>query len=696
MIASIVDVALRAAVTSVVVGAVLAALVALAIRATRPRAATRHALWTIAMLALAFVPLTSLAASVARATRTPATLQMSTHESLHPFARSAAQRDRLPSNRVPSLAPRLPATISMPIPTLHGFDRFAHLSPSIASVVAATWALGALGGLAGLAVSLLRVRGLKKRSHPLEGRFARELPWLTQNAREDREIYLRLSEEIETPLAIGFRRPVILIPTKLATVDGLAAIEELIIHEHAHLDRYDDWTNLIGRAIERIFWFNPVVWIVGRRIALEREIASDDAVVARTGQPTAYASSLWQLAREMRMPEHAVVAPGALFTRKQISIRIESLLSGGSAQAPRPTVALAIGGAALAFVVLVATSAPALQLPALGARSVASIPALKPRVASPHPIAARPTRPSIAKRAPVAIVATTSPAPPRLPATPTPRVEFGADSATFEAEVQRIAVARAKADAAHAPADAARIGATSSDLARERSKHFAAMGRDIASSIATSISAAFASSVPGSLKSRSCNGCDWHGRSMRGADLRGFTIAASNLEDIDLRNADLRGAHFLGSLLKGAKLDGAVLVDAHFDGSDVDGMSLHNAQTRGLVMNGVSLVSVDLHDLDVRALLAHCFGCDLMRADLHGADLHGIKFDGMNFEGADLRGVDLRNAKLYGVNLVDANLDGADLRGASFEACVLQGARMHDARITGTHFANVSMEGIVR
>jgi len=54
--------------------------------------------------------------------------------------------------------------------------------------------------------------------------------------------------------------------------------------------------------IERLFWFNPLVWIVGRRIALEREIASDDAVVEKTGEAHAYATSLWRLAREMRMP----------------------------------------------------------------------------------------------------------------------------------------------------------------------------------------------------------------------------------------------------------------------------------------------------------------------------------------------------------------------------------------------------------
>ena len=200
------------------------------------------------------------------------------------------------------------------------------------------WALGALIGLIGLAASVARVRGLKRRSSPLDGTLADELPWLTEVG-PGREIYLRLSYETETPVAIGFRRPVILIPTELATADGLGAIESLILHEHAHLRRNDDWTNLLQRTIERVFWFNPIVWFVGRRIALEREIASDDAVVEKTGEAHAYATSLWKLAREMRMPEHAVVAPGALLTRKQITVRIEQLLDKKRARLHRSPVA---------------------------------------------------------------------------------------------------------------------------------------------------------------------------------------------------------------------------------------------------------------------------------------------------------------------------------------------------------------------
>ncbi|HWT06916.1 MAG TPA: M56 family metallopeptidase, partial [Xanthomonadales bacterium] len=335
MIEAVVGVALRAILASVLLGGVLAALVLVATRTLSLTAATRHALWTTALVATALMPLAGIGMSIARATigATPATSPAT--QTVSDAATSARTEDPHFTTFVVleklSTAPAAPPASPSFAERLRLADRLAfaawtpRMSRELALVVVAVWALGALIGLIGLAASVIRVRGLKRRSSPLDGTLADELPWLTEAGR-GREIYLRLSYETETPVAIGFRRPVILIPTELANAEGLAAIESLILHEHAHLRRNDDWTNLLQRAIERVFWFNPVVWFVGRRIALEREIASDDAVVEKTGEAHAYATSLWKLVREMRMPEHAVVAPGALLTRKQITVRIEQLL----------------------------------------------------------------------------------------------------------------------------------------------------------------------------------------------------------------------------------------------------------------------------------------------------------------------------------------------------------------------------------
>nr|MDQ6942515.1 M56 family metallopeptidase [Candidatus Eremiobacteraeota bacterium] len=358
MIEAVVGVALRAILASVLLGGVLAALVLVATRTLALTAATRHALWTTALIATAVMPLAGIGMSIVRAgaAAAPVPSATTTHTVSDAGSSAPAQRPSFDTfvtvNDTTAAAKTSPPAPSL-VERLRIADRLAfaawtpRVSHALALGVVGVWAFGALAGLIGLAASVMRVRGLKRRSSPLDGALADELPWLTEVG-PGREIYLRLSYETETPVAIGFRRPVILIPTELASADGLAAIESLILHEHAHLRRNDDWTNLLQRAIERVFWFNPIVWFVGRRIALEREIASDDAVVEKTGEPHAYATSLWKLVREMRMPEHAVVAPGALLTRKQITVRIEQLLDKKRARLHRsPVAALAVAVAGM-------------------------------------------------------------------------------------------------------------------------------------------------------------------------------------------------------------------------------------------------------------------------------------------------------------------------------------------------------------
>ena len=417
MVEAIVGVALRAILASVLLGSVLAGLVALATRTLALTAATRHALWTTALIATGLMPLAGVAVSVARAVVIEPEPVVTRYErpAVTVAPRPVSKPAREPSGVAASSAPATKSTTTWP-ERLAFVRSTPRMSRTLAAGAAIVWAVGALIGLFGLAASIIRVRGLKKRSSPLDGPLADELPWLTE-ARSGREIYLRLSYETETPVAIGFRRPVILIPTELATAEGLSGIEPLVMHEHAHLRRLDDWTNLVQRVIERIFWFNPIVWIVGRRIALEREIASDDAVVERTGAAHAYATSLWRLAREMRMPEHAVVAPGALLTRKQITVRIEQLLDKNRSRLHRsPGAALAVAVAGALAVAFVASSAPAVELPAPAAPVEAANVALPAATTAPaSPRAAAHVAHAAAVDAPhrsVAAVATAAPVAP--------------------------------------------------------------------------------------------------------------------------------------------------------------------------------------------------------------------------------------------------------------------------------------------
>ena len=75
------------------------------------------------------------------------------------------------------------------------------------------------------------------------------------------------------------------------------ALDLIVLHEYAHVARYDDRDRLVQASIEAVFAWHPVVWWIARRLDDERERACDDWVVDRTGRPVEYARCLVAVAR---------------------------------------------------------------------------------------------------------------------------------------------------------------------------------------------------------------------------------------------------------------------------------------------------------------------------------------------------------------------------------------------------------------
>jgi uncharacterized protein YjbI with pentapeptide repeats/beta-lactamase regulating signal transducer with metallopeptidase domain len=681
MIEAVVGVALRAILASVLLGGVVAALVLLATRTLSLTAATRHALWTSALVATALMPLAGIGMSLARATVAAAPAPLPAAQSaFHVAASSAPQTSDFTTFAV------IDGTAPVPVAAPRSFadrlalaDRLAftawtpRVSRALALGVVGLWALGALIGLIGLAASVARVRGLKRRSSPLDAALADELPWLTEVG-PGREIYLRLSYETETPVAIGFRRPVILVPTELATADGLAAIEPLILHEHAHLRRNDDWTNLLQRAIERVFWFNPLVWFLGRRIALEREIASDDAVVEKTGEAHAYATSLWKLVREMRMPEHAVVAPGALLTRKQITVRIEQLLDKKRARLHRsPVAALGVALAGVLSVAFVATSAPAVELPAQPAPAVA-VDTAAHRAAPPH-------QPRTAHRNP-AFAHVKS-------AAKHPAAKLASNAAPVNA--MRANDMQAKAVQAQLKALRAELAAAkkSTTVVHEKTVQFVertsqrtasapAAAREMPPAWREMTSA----QAPPALPALPAVPITLPAPPPAPQTVVRIQAATAAVSAAAARARDSAQAKIGPEIERSIKLAMESIpreIAFEMNGSHpgVGGITV-----RRLRFDGMKLT---------REMIASCSGCSFRNADAHGLDLHALRLSADDFTGADLHGANLAGAKLVGISLMRANLANADLRGAQLTSVDLRDANFDGAQLEGIRLTGIAI-----
>jgi beta-lactamase regulating signal transducer with metallopeptidase domain len=197
-----------------------------------------------------------------------------------------------------------------------------------------------------------------------------------------RRTSLRVGQQRSGACALGLWRPVILVPQSLLETLSDADLDLVVMHEHAHLRRYDDWSRLLQCAVAALVGLHPAIWFIGRRIDLEREAACDDQVVARTGAPGRYAQCLMQVAAvalKLHRP-NATVIPAMARSTAMLRVRIDRLLDVHRESAPRlKWIATAGSAAALAMAVvgsdrmppLVAfaradTTAPVSQRPASG------------------------------------------------------------------------------------------------------------------------------------------------------------------------------------------------------------------------------------------------------------------------------------------------------------------------------------------
>ena len=134
------------------------------------------------------------------------------------------------------------------------------------------------------------------------------------------------SAEASQPMAVGLIHPAILIPKSVTDQLTSAEFELVLLHELAHIKRWDNWTLLLQRLVESLLFFNPVVWWIGRKLNQEREIACDDSTVGTAGESLTYAACLTKLIELNMCQRYPGLATGAIYSKKLIFRRIEMLL----------------------------------------------------------------------------------------------------------------------------------------------------------------------------------------------------------------------------------------------------------------------------------------------------------------------------------------------------------------------------------
>jgi beta-lactamase regulating signal transducer with metallopeptidase domain len=137
-------------------------------------------------------------------------------------------------------------------------------------------------------------------------------------------VHIWLSGIVTSPVTIGYIKPVILLP--LAAINQLSTqqLEAVLLHELAHIRRYDYFINLVIRFIQSVLYFNPFVKALVKTVERERERSCDEIVMQFQYDPHGYASALLTIERTNYLPKPLAVAASG--KRNDLLHRIEWLL----------------------------------------------------------------------------------------------------------------------------------------------------------------------------------------------------------------------------------------------------------------------------------------------------------------------------------------------------------------------------------
>jgi beta-lactamase regulating signal transducer with metallopeptidase domain len=228
------------------------------------------------------------------------------------------------------------------------------------------WGVGALLMLLRFGIgTVLVARETRRANLPISREWVLLAGQIQDEMNLQRDAALLWGTRREVPYTWGILSPVVCLPSD-ADKWSIDRLRIVIIHELAHVERFDTFGEFIAQLALVIFWFNPLLWLAVRRMRTEREHACDDRVLMRGVKPSTYVEELVMM---MKSIGSGSIAPGfgaiAMAQRTQFEARMFAVLDE---RADRHTAGRrSIAGVALGMIALllvVASVRPASASPA--------------------------------------------------------------------------------------------------------------------------------------------------------------------------------------------------------------------------------------------------------------------------------------------------------------------------------------------
>ena len=189
------------------------------------------------------------------------------------------------------------------------------------------WAVIACAGLTRVAAAMWQVHRVRASCEEIPlGDLPSAVNETLARFSSRRAVRLCVSDAVRVPTALGFFRPAVVMPRWLFAELPAAELNQVVLHELAHLQRRDDWTNLAQKILKAALFFHPAVWWIDQRLSLEREMACDDAVLAAIDDRHSYAQCLAMLAEKALGRRGTALAQAAVHRIQQVTARVVRIL----------------------------------------------------------------------------------------------------------------------------------------------------------------------------------------------------------------------------------------------------------------------------------------------------------------------------------------------------------------------------------
>ncbi|MEP6689551.1 MAG: M56 family metallopeptidase [Gemmatimonadaceae bacterium] len=355
--------------------------------ARRASAATRHLIWTSAIVAMIALPALSAVLPAWRAAvRVPMLTLPAPDGRAVPISTAgpvsySAPADRFVRESEADLASNVAATASIAATAVAATpvdDLLPTAKPTfnIIEIITLIWLVGVLIVSTLLIIGRVRLRWVARSARRADeetwGSLADRLP---EELCPGRPVRLLESDHSAMPMTWGVFRPVLLLPGGARAWPAWQR-RNVLLHEMAHVRRLDCLTQLVAQLACAIHWFNPLVWVAASRLRVEREHACDDQVLLAGSKASDYASHLLDVARSLRPATGTGLASVAMARPSQLSGRLLAVLDEHRSRARvSRRAALRLGLATLLMVLPLAAFTPfaavAPPVTRVSARSVA-------------------------------------------------------------------------------------------------------------------------------------------------------------------------------------------------------------------------------------------------------------------------------------------------------------------------------------